>query len=88
MRQVTVDRFAALRKLVQKALQEGRLANPAGTGHQSQGGVVDQKRESRQGLLHALIDPQRTDRGVFRKGLSFEFEMFLVHQKFLSSSRV
>ena len=87
MRQVAVDRLAALRKLVEKALQQRRLAHAAGTGHQPQGGVADQERQPRQGLLHPLVDPQGTHGGVFRKRLPFEFEMFFVHQEFLSSSR-
>jgi len=87
MREVAVDGLAALRKFVEKALQQRRLAHAAGTGHQAQGGVVDQERQPRQGLLHPLVDPQGVDGGMFRKGLPFEFEMFLVHQEFLSSSR-
>jgi hypothetical protein len=87
MREVAVDGFAALRKFVQKALQQRRLAHPTGTGHQAQGGVVNQERQPRQCFLHPLVDPQGVRRSMFRKGLPFEFEMFLVHQEFLPSSR-
>jgi len=47
MREVAVDRLATLRELAEKALQQRRLAHAAGTGHQTQGGVVDQERQPR-----------------------------------------
>jgi hypothetical protein len=68
-------------------LEQAGLAHARGAGHQPQHSVPGQVFQACQSFGHPAVLPQGGHGGVFRKRLTFELEVFQVHQSLLSESR-